>query len=113
MAHSHHNRYARANVRAEAMDASGATKLNAALAAVVFALLAAYLALNNGVTEKGFAMRATRASIADLEEERQRLDIAVVSSQSMDSIGERVGTMGFVPVQDMQFVDARESVAVR
>src|SRR5512135_2241382 len=60
--------------------------LNALLIAGIAAFFVGYLVLNNQAASKGFAARTLEKRIADLEEQRQKLDLDVVAVQSMDSL---------------------------
>lgn len=88
--------------------------LNALLGIAAIALFAGYLALNNSATEKGFAIRSTERRINELQNQRQKLDLSVVTDESMDSLDGKIKGLGLVPVTEIDYVNGGTGVvAVR
>lgn len=88
--------------------------INIAVIAVTVALFVTYLGLNNRTSTMGFRMREVERKISALETQRQKLDLAVVSANSMDTIGMGIKGLGLVPVTKIDYVSgAAGAVAVR
>ncbi len=88
--------------------------LNAMLGIGVMALFGGYLVLNNRATEKGFAIRTMEKRIVELQDERQKLDLSVVTDESMDSLDGKIQGLGLVPVTSVDYVNGSSGiVAVR
>jgi hypothetical protein len=93
---------------------AGFRLLNALLVACVIAMSLGYLVMINRSATKGFIIKAIEQRISGLEEERKRLDLETLASQSMENIESRVGDLGFVPVSSIDFVNgAGGAVAIR
>lgn len=87
---------------------------NAVLLAGIIALAIAYLVMNNKSATKGFVIRSIEQQISTLQDEKKKLDLQTLTSESMDSIKTQVSGLGFVPVTKVEFVSgAAGSVAVR
>lgn len=118
MTHSTHNPPSYAAAREEAMAYVPVWRdirvLNALLALGVLALFAGYLAMNNRAAEKGFAIRTMEKRILELQDERQKLDLSVVTDQSMDALDGKIQGLGMVPVTNVDYVNGGSgAVAVR
>lgn len=88
--------------------------LNALIALGVLALFAGYLVLNNSATEKGFTIRSMEKRINELQNQRQKLDLSVVTDESMDSLDGKIQGLGLVPVTEVDYMNGGSgSVAVR
>lgn|SRR5690606_25642627 len=88
--------------------------LNVLLIAGALSLFAAYLGMNNRVAQKGFVIRNIEREILKLQDERQKLNLSVVSDQSMEALNSKVAGLGMVPVTAVEYVaDPNGSVAVR
>jgi hypothetical protein len=88
--------------------------LNALLGLGAIALFAGYLALNNSATEKGFAIRGMERRINELQNQRQKLDLSVVTDESMDSLDGKIQGLGLVPVTEVDYLNGGSgAVAVR
>ncbi len=88
--------------------------LNALIALGVIALFAGYLVLNNSATEKGFAIRSMERRINELQNQRQKLDLSVVTDESMDSLDGKIQGLGLVPVTDVDYLNSGTgAVAIR
>ncbi len=88
--------------------------LNALLVAGIAAFFVGYLVINNQATSKGFAARTLEKRIAELEEQRQKLDLEVVAVQSMDSLDAKIQGLGLVPVAAVDYVSGGSgTVAVK
>ena len=103
---SRRNRHAAARPATGALQALDIRVVNILLIAATIVAFVSYLVLNNGVSTKGFRMRALEQKITALQEDRQRIALAAVAGQSMETIDGRIGGMGFVPVATMDFVSA-------
>ena len=84
--------------------------LNSLLLAAIVAAFVGYLALNNQVAQKGFAVRTLEKRIAELEDRRQKLDLQVVAEQSMDAIDAKIQGLGLVPVGSVDYVTGSSGV---
>jgi hypothetical protein len=80
--------------------------LNSALIVTICLLFAGYLAMNNQVAANGFTIKAIEKRIADLEEQRRNLDLDVYGRQSMDNVEAQVQSLGFIPVQGVDYLTA-------
>jgi len=80
--------------------------LNVFLMVGIVGLFAGYLAMNNQAAASGFAIKSMEKRIADLEEQRKRLDLEVLGRQSMGNVEERVKGLGFVPVKGVDYLTA-------
>lgn len=88
--------------------------LNALLIAGIAAFFVGYLIINNQASSKGFAVRTLEKRIAELEEQRQKLDLEVVADQSMDSLDAKIKGLGLVPVAAVDYVSGGSgTVAVK
>jgi hypothetical protein len=88
--------------------------VNVALMAVGIALFVGYLLMNNAASTKGFAIREVERTIAELEDERKRLDMETVTAQSLQKVEDGVASLGMVQVRDVDYLNAAPpSVAVK
>ncbi|MEY4722996.1 MAG: hypothetical protein RLZZ324_509 [Candidatus Parcubacteria bacterium] len=113
MSHAYDKRHASAQAQVGVLGRMDVRMVNILLLGAVVAALVGYLVLNNGVSTKGYSLRSLQARISDLEEERQKLDLAVVSGQSMGTIDGRIQGLGFVPVARVEYVGGGSGVAMR
>lgn len=87
---------------------------NALMLLGIIAMALGYLVMINTSATKGFQIRSIEQKIAGLEDERKRLDLQALASQSMGSIESQVGGLGMVPVSNVEYLSgAAGSVAVR
>ncbi len=84
--------------------------LNVMLVAATASLFLGYLVLNNASATKGFTVRTMQRKISELQDRGQKLDLQVVSNQSMDAIQAQARNLGFVPVANVDYVDAAGGV---
>jgi len=80
--------------------------LNLVLIAAVAVLFGGYLAMNNQTAANGFTIKAIEKRMADLEERRRKLDLEVLGKQSMDNVESQVQSLGFIPVQGVDYLTA-------
>jgi len=108
------NRASSARSKASALEIFDVRLVNLLLLFAILVSLVSYLALNNGVSTKGFQIRSLERKISDLEDDRQKLDLAAVEGQSMGTIDGRIQSLGFVPVSKLDFVNTPGgAVAIR
>jgi cell division protein FtsL len=73
-----------------------------------------YLAEVNKATTKGYRMRDLEKRIQGVEETNRKLEFQATELQSLNSVGERVKTLGMVPTEKVKYVKAPgPTVAVR
>jgi cell division protein FtsL len=100
--------------RSRALFALDTRTINLLLIAATVVMFVSYLALNNQASTKGFMIRGLEQRISALETERQKLELAVVTAHSMDTIGGGIKELGLVPVAAIEYVNAPGgAVAVR
>ncbi|KPJ85172.1 hypothetical protein AMJ57_04090 [Parcubacteria bacterium SG8_24] len=87
--------------------------VNLLVMVTLVAFFIGYLVLNNRAATKGFTIRAAEQRLTELEERGRRLDLETVSLQSMRSIEQHVGELGFVPVTQVDYLNAASAVAVK
>lgn len=80
--------------------------LNMVILVAWVALFAGYLAISNQATANGFTIKAIEQRMADLEDQRRRLDLDVLGKQSMGNVVSQVQGLGFVPVQGIDYLTA-------
>lgn len=73
-------------------------------AVLAASLAAGYLAQVNAVSGKSERMRGLEREIAELKEEREKLELMVATERSMRSVEERVKTLGMVPAAEIEYV---------
>ncbi|MFA6603303.1 MAG: hypothetical protein WCT10_00505 [Patescibacteria group bacterium] len=79
--------------------------MNIVIFAAVVSLFVGYLALNNQSAAYGFRLGAIERRIADLEEQRKRLDFEILGRQTMGNIESQVLELGFVPVSKVEYLN--------
>jgi hypothetical protein len=95
-------------------SSTGTRVLNALVAAGAILMVLGYLAMNNAAATKGYVIRSAEQRIAELEEQKRKLDFEAVTDQSLRRIEGMVDGLGFVPVSNVEYVNANNgSVAVR
>jgi hypothetical protein len=88
--------------------------LNLALAAAAISFAVGYLWLNNQTAAYGFEIRGYEKQISELQDAKRRLDLEVLTRRSMINIESRVESLGFVPVEQVDYLVAGPSgVALR
>lgn len=80
--------------------------LNVLLVALITTMFMGFLALNNQAAANGFTIKAIEKRIADLEEQRRKLDLEVLGRQSMNNVESQVRNLGFVPVSGIDYLTA-------
>jgi len=80
--------------------------LNILILVVTVSLFVGYLAMNNQAAANGFAIKAIEKRIAELEERRRQLDLEVLDRQSMSNVEAQVKGLGFVPVNNIDYLTA-------
>jgi len=80
--------------------------LNVLIMAVTVAMFVGYLAMNNQAAANGFAIKDIEKKIADMQEQRRQLDLDVLGRQAMSNVDSQVKNLGFVPVQNVDFLTA-------
>ncbi|MFH1047178.1 MAG: hypothetical protein V1738_02645 [Patescibacteria group bacterium] len=88
----------------------GIFALNIFLSGLVSSLFVGYLVLNNQATASGFAVRDLEKQIAVLRDEADRLDLQVVAMQAMNNVEQQVGELGFVPVENLNYISAAPAI---
>jgi hypothetical protein len=66
--------------------------------------------MNNKAATKGFAIRSAEGRIAELRDEGRKLDLEMVSVQTMENIDTHVSGLGFVPVSQVDYITTGPSV---
>jgi cell division protein FtsL len=88
--------------------------LNIAVIVLILVMGTMYLVQVNRATTKGYQIRDLEKRINLIEESNQKAQLEIAELQSLDSIEERMETLGMVPVDRMQYVKVPgTSVAVR
>ncbi len=88
--------------------------VNVMLAALGVALFVGYLVMNSRTSTTGFAIRTAERAVSELEDERKRLDLQVVTAQSSRRVEEGVSGLGMVEVEVVEYLTlAPPSVAVK
>jgi len=88
----------------------GVFALNILLSSVAVGLFMGYLVLNNQAAASGFAVRDLEKQIAELRDEADRLDLQVVTMQAMSSVERQVGELGFVPVDNLDYISSAPAI---
>ncbi len=86
------------------------------LVGLVLALVAlgiAYLIQLNVVAAKGFALRTTERNVATLREQQKKLQVELAQKESLAGLTEGIESLGLVPVQHVEYLNANDEVAVR
>ena len=86
---------------------------NVMILASVVVLLVGYLVLCTAAADKGFQVRELDKRVADLNARQERQNLEVLGMQAMDNIDKKIGGLGMVPVQDIQYLNVGGTVAVR
>lgn len=90
------------------------TVVNVIIAVAAIALFMGYLAMSNVAAATGYRIRAAERSIADLQDQKKKLDLKVVEQKAMQHIESQVADLGLVPVSDIDYLGIGGSeVAVR
>jgi len=79
--------------------------LNIGVIVLVISLFVGYLALNNQSSTYGFRLGVIERRIADLQEQRKRLDLEILGRQTMGNIESQVRELGFVPVAKVEYLN--------
>ena len=74
---------------------------------------AVYLAINNRVAGKGYQLRAVERQLQTLQNAQNKVGQAAIEGQSMDAVSAQATTLGFVPVNQVEYVSTGGAVAVR
>jgi hypothetical protein len=83
---------------------------NVMLILSAIALFVGYLAMNNAAATKGFAIRTAEREIAELRDLGRKLDLEMVSVQAMENVDTHVSGLGFVPVNDVEYISSGPAV---
>jgi hypothetical protein len=88
--------------------------LNAILLIAIFGFFISYLIMNDQTAEKGFVARSLETHISDLQQTSQKLNLSVVSDESMDALQGKTASLGLVPVTTIDYVSAgSDGMAIR
>lgn len=88
--------------------------LNIAAICLIMVMGTLYLVQVNRATTKGYEIRDLEKRINRLEENSQRAKLEIAELQSIDSIQQRIGKLGMVPVNHVEYVKLPgTSVAMR
>jgi len=104
------------NGNANASVQAGADKfvvLNVAIAAFTLVMFVAYLVVGANSVQRGFSLREAEQRMASLEERQERLGFQVLKQRSMGSLEEQINGLGYVPVEDLEYLSVGSPVAVR
>jgi hypothetical protein len=117
MSVSYHGKHSSQRSAAAQAAVSGRTDvriINALLLLGIVTMVIGYLVMINRSATKGFMIRSIEQKISSLEDERKKLDLQALASQSMASIEDQVSTLGFVAVSDVEYLSgAANPVAVK
>ena len=80
--------------------------LNVLVLVATVAMFVGYLAMNNQAAANGFTIKSIEKKIADLEERKRQLDLDVLGRQSMSNVESQVKGLGYVPVENVDFLTA-------
>ncbi len=84
--------------------------LNVFVSVLVIGLFGGYLVLNNRAAASGFAVRDLEKQISNLRDAGDRLDLEVVAMQTMNSVERQVGELGFVPIDNLDYISSAPAV---
>jgi hypothetical protein len=87
--------------------------LNISVLCLIAIMGAFYLVQVNRATTKGYEIRDLEKRINVLEEDTRKAELEVAELQSLDSIEQRMETLGMVPVERIQYVKVPGTVAVK
>ena len=87
--------------------------INLLLMLAAVGLFVAYLWLNNQTAAHGFTIRGLEQQISDLRDDQRRMDMEVLSRRAMGSVEARVQGLGFVPVNELDYLIAGTSGVAR
>ncbi len=90
--------------------AGGVFALNVLMLSVVVGLFVGYLMMNNRAAANGFAVRDLERQISELRDQNGRFDLEVVAMQAMNNVEQQVGELGFVPVDDLDYISSAPAV---
>jgi hypothetical protein len=88
----------------------GVFALNVLFSSLVVGLFVGYLAISNSAAANGFAVRDLEKKIEELRNQSDRLNLQVVAMQSMNSVEEQIGVLGFVPIEDIDYISAAPAI---
>ncbi len=72
-----------------------------------------YLAQVNATSSKGYQIRSLESAISDLKDQGEKLELRVAQEQSVQSVEEKVRSMGMVPAPDVQYVQPGSSAVAQ
>jgi len=87
--------------------------LNVALLAIAVGLFVGYLMMTTQAATNGYSIRDLERKIAALEGEKRKADVEAAALGSMAEVSQRAETLGLVPAQNIEYVNAVGAVAVR
>ncbi|MDD4995572.1 MAG: hypothetical protein PHW53_03865 [Patescibacteria group bacterium] len=88
------------------------TNLNIVAMILVMIMGGFYLVQVNKVTTKGYKIRDLEKKIQAIEDSSRKVELEIAELQSLDSVEERVKTLGMVPVENVRYVKKPGAVAV-
>lgn len=79
--------------------------VNIVMGVMIVVLGVGYLVQINGLVTKGYQISELEGQIADLTEQNADLELESLSLQSMDSVKDKVDSLGLVAVGDVEYLN--------
>jgi hypothetical protein len=86
---------------------------NGALLLLSGGLFMGYLCLCTYASENGYRLRDAERRVANLTGQKERQAMSMLSAQSLSNVDREVQALGLVPIQEIKYVSAGGSVAMR
>lgn len=77
------------------------------------ALFIGYLAMTTSSASQGFNLRSLQKKVTELQGQSQRAEVASLGSRSMESVDAAVRGLGFVPIEDVDYLGAGAGMVAR
>lgn len=78
---------------------------NITLGVMIVVMGVSYLVQINGLATKGYQIKELEQQIAELKEYNSDLELEALSLQSMESVKDKVASLGLVEVGEMQYLN--------
>ncbi len=95
------------------LDVDRVLLLNLAVIFGTLIMLAAYIQSGAQSIVRGSELREAESRLAEISEQCDKLEMSLLANKSMASLGTRAGEMGFVPVEQVEYLNVGGSVALR
>ena len=81
-------------------------KINVVLSIAVLSTGVFYLAQVNGLSTKGYRIRELERSVATLQTENKKLEVAVVEARSMATLDKKIGQFALVDSDKIEYFNS-------